>query len=63
MLIGKVITNDNLSVKKYCIDEGELLYEILYILSPLLKNCSAKKIFMTLRCTIHEACGGVDCFF
>jgi len=43
MLISKVITNDNLGVKKYCINEKKVLGKILYILSQLLRILGIKK--------------------
>lgn len=62
MLISKVITNDNLGVKKYCINEKKVLGKILYILSQLLKIIGIKKIIGTLRFSIHGGCRAVDCF-
>ena len=62
MLISKVITNDNLGVKKYCINEKKVLGKILYILSQLLKIIGIKKIIGTLRFSIHGGCRVVDCF-
>ena len=44
MPISKFITNDNLGVKKYCINEKKVLGKILYIWSWLLKISGVKKI-------------------
>lgn len=62
MLVGKVITKNNFNTKKYCIDNEIVLDEVLYILSRHLRIQTGKKIILTLRCTIHEGCGGFDCF-
>ena len=62
MVFSKVITNDNLGVKKYCVNERKVLGKILYILSQILRILGIKKITGTLRFFIHGACRGVDCF-
>jgi hypothetical protein len=60
MVFSKVITNDNLGVKKYCINEKKVLGRILYILSRILRILGIKKITGTLRFFIHGVCRGVD---
>ena len=62
MVFSKVITNDNLGVKKYCILEKKVLGKILYILSQLLRILGIKKIIGTLRFFIHGGYRVVDCF-
>lgn len=62
MVSSKVITNDNLGVKKYCINDKKVLGKILYILSQLLRIIGIKKIIGTLKLFIHGAYRGVDCF-
>ena len=62
MPISKFITKDSSNATKYCINDEIILDKILYIWSQLLKISGVKKIIGTLRFTIHDACGGVDCF-
>ena len=62
MVFSKGIAKNKFNAKKYCIDNEIVLDKILYIWSQLLKVSGVKKIIGTLRFTIHDACGGVDCF-
>tara|TARA_B110001454_G_scaffold85277_1_gene81934 strand:+ start:1226 stop:1453 length:228 start_codon:yes stop_codon:yes gene_type:complete len=62
MVFSKGIAKNKFNAKKYCIDNEIVLDKILYILSRLLKIQTSKKIFVTLRFTIHGVCRGVDCF-